>query len=61
MPKTLPVFVEAEIRQMEEAIRELKAGKMDPEDFRKFRLNNGIYGIRNQTDKQMIRIKVPFG
>lgn len=61
MPKTLPAFVEAEIRQMEGAIRELKAGKMDPEDFRKFRLNNGIYGIRNQTDKQMIRIKVPFG
>jgi len=61
MPKELPAFVEAEIRQMEFAIRELKAGKMDPEDFRKFRLNNGIYGIRHHTDKQMIRIKVPFG
>ena len=61
MTQELPAFVEAEIRQMETAIRELKAGKMDPEDFRKFRLNNGIYGIRNHTDKQMIRIKVPFG
>jgi sulfite reductase (ferredoxin) len=61
MSKPLPAFVEAEIRQMEGAIRELKAGKMDPEDFRKFRLNNGIYGIRHHTDKQMIRIKVPFG
>lgn len=58
---TLPGPVEEEIRRMEAAIRELQAGKMDPEDFRKFRLNNGIYGIRNQTDKQMIRIKIPFG
>jgi sulfite reductase (ferredoxin) len=34
---------------------------MEMDDFRRFRLNNGIYGIRNQVDKQMVRIKVPFG
>jgi sulfite reductase (ferredoxin) len=57
----LPDYVEKEIRQAEENIRALKAGKMDMDDFRRFRLNNGIYGIRNQVDKQMVRIKVPFG
>lgn len=57
----LSPVIEEEIKRFEENIRELRAGRMDGEDFRKFRLNNGIYGIRNQTDKQMIRIKVPFG
>lgn len=61
MPYALPESVENEIRQAEENIRALKAGKMEMDDFRRFRLNNGIYGIRNQVDKQMIRIKVPFG
>jgi sulfite reductase beta subunit-like hemoprotein len=60
-PVTLPDYVEEEIRRFETNIRELRAGRMDMDDFRRFRLNNGIYGIRNQTDKQMIRIKVPFG
>ncbi len=53
--------VEEEIRRFEENILELKSGRMEMDDFRRFRLNNGIYGIRNQTDKQMIRIKIPFG
>lgn len=61
MSVVLPEYVENEIRQAEENIRALKAGKMEMEDFRRFRLNNGIYGIRNQVDKQMVRIKVPFG
>ncbi len=53
--------VQAEIQRFEENIRLLKAGRMDPDDFRKFRLNNGIYGIRGYADKQMVRVKVPFG
>jgi sulfite reductase (ferredoxin) len=61
MSTVLPDYVENEIRQVEENIRALKAGKMEMDDFRRFRLNNGIYGIRNQVDKQMVRIKVPFG
>ncbi|MBK8574885.1 MAG: Mov34/MPN/PAD-1 family protein [Elusimicrobia bacterium] len=61
MSTVLPDDVENEIRQVEENIRALKAGKMEMDDFRRFRLNNGIYGIRNQVDKQMVRIKVPFG
>jgi dissimilatory sulfite reductase (desulfoviridin) alpha/beta subunit/proteasome lid subunit RPN8/RPN11 len=61
MSVVLPEYVENEIRQAEDNIRALKAGKMEMEDFRRFRLNNGIYGIRHQVDKQMVRIKVPFG
>lgn len=58
---TLPPEVEVEIRRFEENIRELRAGRMLSDDFRKFRLNNGIYGIRGHQDKQMIRVKIPFG
>lgn len=52
---------ETEIRRFQENIGLLQSGKLDMDDFRKFRLNNGIYGIRNQTDKQMIRVKISFG
>src|SRR5262249_41566374 len=50
-----------EIRHFEENIRALQSGTMDPNDFKKFRLNNGVYGIRNETDRHMIRIKCPHG
>jgi len=53
--------VEEEIRRFEENISKLRSGQMDPDDFRKFRLENGIYGIRNYTDKQMVRIKIHCG
>jgi sulfite reductase beta subunit-like hemoprotein len=52
---------ETEIQRFKDNIAALKSGRFDPDDFKKFRLNNGIYGIRNQTDKQMVRIKVSFG
>jgi sulfite reductase beta subunit-like hemoprotein len=52
---------EIEIQRFKDNIAAMKAGRMDPDDFKKFRLNNGIYGIRNQTDKQMVRIKISFG
>jgi sulfite reductase beta subunit-like hemoprotein len=52
---------EHEIQMFRDNIRALREGRMDPEDFRKFRLNNGIYGIRHHTDKQMVRIKITSG
>jgi sulfite reductase beta subunit-like hemoprotein len=64
MPVTKRVLTETEeteVRRFAENIRLVREGKMDPDDFKKFRLTNGIYGIRNQTDKQMIRVKVSFG
>jgi sulfite reductase beta subunit-like hemoprotein len=57
----LPKVVENEIALFRENIALLKAGKMEMDDFRRFRLNNGIYGIRGHADKQMVRVKVSFG
>ena len=50
-----------EIQRFSEAIQKLSDGELDPDDFKKFRLENGIYGIRGTTDEQMIRVKMKFG
>ena len=52
---------EAEILRFEKEIARLDKGELDPDDFRKFRLENGIYGIRGFTDRHMIRIKIRYG
>src|SRR5579859_7100559 len=52
---------EAELAHFEENVRKLEAGSLDSDDFRRFRLENGVYGIRNTTDEHMIRIKVKWG
>jgi len=53
--------IEAEIQRFEQEIQALERGALDPEDFKRFRLENGVYGIRNSADRHMIRIKIPFG
>ncbi|MCG3203544.1 MAG: Sulfite reductase [ferredoxin] [Elusimicrobia bacterium] len=53
--------VEEELVRFEDNIKLLRSGRMDPNEFKKFRLNNGVYGIRGETDLQMIRIKCPHG
>lgn len=53
--------VEAEIKRFEVEIARVEQGALDPDDFRKFRLENGIYGIRGATDRHMIRIKIRYG
>jgi sulfite reductase beta subunit-like hemoprotein len=57
----LPEVVEAEIQRLEAMIARLEAGEEDPEDFRVYRLKNGIYGIRGRPEHHMIRIKLPVG
>ncbi len=52
---------EAEIKRFEVEIARLEKGELDPDDFKKFRLNNGVYGIRGAADRHMIRIKIRFG
>ncbi|HXV18889.1 MAG TPA: nitrite/sulfite reductase [Candidatus Omnitrophota bacterium] len=59
--KELPPELEAEIRRFEVEIDRLEKGALDPDDFRKFRLNNGVYGIRGSVDRHMIRIKIRYG
>lgn len=50
-----------EIRRFAEVIALRQAGQVDEADFRRFRVQNGIYGMRGQTDVQMVRVKIPFG
>jgi len=57
----LPEDVQAEIRRFAEEIEALEAGQRDPEDFKRFRLQNGVYGIRGAPDRHMVRVKVRFG
>ena len=52
---------EAEIQRFEREIARVEKGELDPDDFKKFRLENGVYGIRGAMDRHMIRIKVRFG
>src|SRR5271167_2157854 len=52
---------EAELKLFEENIRALESGALDSDDFRRVRLENGIYGIRNTTDEHMVRVKIKWG
>ena len=58
--KPLAPEAQQEIQRFSEEIESLDKGRLDPDDFKKFRLNNGVYGIRMSTN-HMIRIKVPYG
>lgn len=51
----------AEIRRFAELIERRRRGEIDEEDFRRFRLQHGVYGVRGQTDVQMVRVKIPYG
>lgn len=52
---------ENEYKHFEDNIDKLEAGALDSDDFRRFRLENGVYGIRNTTDEHMIRVKIKWG
>lgn len=51
----------ADIEKFETQLERYLAGDLDPDVFRVFRLNNGVYGQRQGGHNQMIRIKAPFG
>jgi len=53
--------VRAEILRFADEIERLDSGLADPDDFKRFRLENGVYGIRGAPDRHMIRVKVRFG
>jgi len=58
---SLPPEVQAEIERFRREIERLEAGEIEAEDFKKFRLQNGVYGIRGQPDRHMVRVKIRFG
>ncbi len=53
--------VKVEIDRFRAEVQAIEAGHGDMDDFKKFRLENGVYGIRFQDRKHMIRIKVMYG
>jgi sulfite reductase beta subunit-like hemoprotein len=55
------LIVPEEFEQFRHMVQQYRSGKVDAELFRRYRLQNGIYGIRNEVDIHMIRVKVPFG
>ncbi len=51
----------ADITTFEDMLAGYRAGDVDEDIFRVFRLSNGVYGQRQGNDNQMIRVKVPYG
>ena len=56
----LPPEVKQEIEDFAAEVERLERGEVGEEDFKRFRLQQGIYGQR-QADVQMVRTKLPFG
>jgi sulfite reductase beta subunit-like hemoprotein len=49
-----------EIDSFDRFVEDFHAGRLDADDFKRFRLQHGIYGQR-QPDTQMVRVKIPWG
>ncbi len=52
---------QAEIEMLVDQIGRLERTELNPDEFKRFRLENGIYGIRGSTDQHMVRVKIRFG
>ena len=59
----LPIDPEiaADIAKFEVMLARYKAREIDDDQFRVFRLGNGIYGQRQGGTNQMVRVKFPYG
>lgn len=55
------LVVSNEIERIRAFITDYKTGRIDSDSFRRFRLQNGIYGIRGLVNIQMVRVKIPLG
>jgi sulfite reductase (ferredoxin) len=51
---------EREIDTFERFVEDFWAGSVNPDEFKRFRLQHGVYGQR-QPDTQMVRVKIPWG
>ena len=49
-----------EIDTFDQFVQRFRRGEISPEEFKRFRLQNGIYGQR-QEGEQMVRVKIPWG
>ena len=57
--RVIPIL-ESELADFSTEATEFLTGNRDALEFTKFRLRQGVYGQR-QADRQMIRVKLPFG
>lgn len=51
---------EEELDTFDEFVQRFWRGEISPDEFKRFRLQNGIYGQR-QEGEQMVRVKIPWG
>jgi sulfite reductase beta subunit-like hemoprotein len=58
---TIHPDIVADIEKFERFLALYKAGELEEDVFRVFRLGNGIYGQRQGGTNQMIRVKLPYG
>ncbi|MBI3078390.1 MAG: nitrite/sulfite reductase, partial [Deltaproteobacteria bacterium] len=60
-PGNPPSWAEpAEIDTFDQFVKDFWAGRVNPDEFKRFRLQHGVYGQR-QPDVQMLRVKIPWG
>ncbi len=55
------LILESEIERFVREIEKFEKGEITSGDFQRFRLENGVYGIRGNTELHMIRVKIPLG
>ncbi len=60
-PTVLDPEIAADIAKFEVMIARHRAGTIDDDVFRVFRLANGVYGQRQVGDNFMVRVKAPYG
>ncbi|HTO01468.1 MAG TPA: nitrite/sulfite reductase, partial [Microthrixaceae bacterium] len=64
-PAAPPVIVDRamidDIRKFETLLARFHAGEIEEDEFKVFRLSNGIYGQRQGGTNQMVRVKAPYG
>ncbi|HET9059112.1 MAG TPA: nitrite/sulfite reductase, partial [Acidimicrobiales bacterium] len=53
--------LDADISKFEQMLADYLAGNLEDDQFRLFRLNNGVYGQRQGGHNQMVRVKAPYG
>ncbi len=57
----LPPEIAKDIDHLEDCLHKFLAGELEEESFKITRLNNGVYGQRQQGENMMVRVKLPYG
>jgi len=60
-PHVADAGIEADIQKFRDMLAGFRAGTVDDDVFRVFRLTNGIYGQRQGGENHMVRVRVPYG